>query len=128
MNGRWYVWANPGSATRSPFRPATLLRRPPRSISALSASAYGQTPDISGTYWATEYRAKIQIVGGGELPLTAAGKEAHEKNIAGLKDGSVIDAARRYWVPEGVRGVLATPYPFAMFQVPPGEVRIIDEL
>ena len=28
-------------------------------------------PDISGTYWATQYNAKIQLVGGGELPLTA---------------------------------------------------------
>src|SRR5205085_12430260 len=63
-------------------------------ISALSASAFGQTPDISGTYWATEYRAKIEIVGGGELPLTAAGKAAYEKNIAGLKDGPIIDVAR----------------------------------
>src|SRR5215472_11462714 len=94
-------------------------------LSALSGSAYGETPDISGTYWATEYRAKIQIVGGGELPLTAAGKEAYEKNIAGLKDGSIIDAARKYCVPDGVPRVLATPYPFAIFQVPPGQVTII---
>src|SRR5436309_6313617 len=128
MNGRWYVWANPGSATRSPFRPATLLRRPPRSISALSASAYGQTPDISGTYWATEYRAKIEIVGDGELPLTAAGKAAYEKNIAGLKDGSIIDVARRYCVADGLPRVLATPYPFAIIQAPPGQITIIYEL
>src|SRR5438067_11678443 len=39
--------------------------------SVLTLSAYGQTvPDISGTYWATQYNAKIQIVGGGDLPLT----------------------------------------------------------
>jgi hypothetical protein len=97
-------------------------------LSALSGLAYGQTPNISGIYWATEYRAKIQIVGSGELPLTAAGKEAYEKNIAGLKDGSIIDAARRYCVPDGVPRVLATPYPFAIFQVPPGQVTIIHEL
>jgi hypothetical protein len=97
-------------------------------LSALSGLAYGQTPDISGTYWATEYRAKIQIVGGGELPLTAAGKEAYEKNIAGLKDGSIIDAARRYCVSDGVPRVLATPYPFAIYQVPPGQVTIVHEL
>ena len=97
-------------------------------LSALSGLAYGQTPDISGTYWATEYRAKIQIAGGGELPLTAAGKEAYEKNVAGLKDGSIIDATRKYCVPDGVPRVLATPYPFAIFQVPPGQVTIIHEL
>ena len=97
-------------------------------ISALHTFAYGQTPDISGTYWATEYRAKIEIVGGGELPLTAAGKEAYEKNIAGLKDGSIIDAARRYCVADGLPRVLATPYPFAIIQAPPGQITIVYEL
>jgi len=97
-------------------------------VLALSVSAYGQTPDISGTYWATEYRAKIPIVGGGELPLTAAGKAAYEKNIAGLKDGSIIDKARRYCVPDGLPRVLATPYPFQIFQAPRGQVTIVHEL
>ena len=97
-------------------------------LSALSGSAYGETPDISGTYWATEYRAKIQIVGGGDLPLTAAGKEAYEKNIAGLKDGSIIDTARRYCVPDGLPRVLATPHPFQIFQAPPGQITIVHEL
>ena len=49
---------------------------------ALCGLAFGQTPDVSGTYWASEYRAKIQIVGGGDLPLTAAGKAAYEKNLS----------------------------------------------
>ena len=97
-------------------------------LSALSGSAYGDTPDISGTYWATEYRATLQIVGGGELPLTAAGKEAYEKNIAGLKDGSIIDIARRYCVPDGLPRVLATPFPFEIFQAPPGQITIVHEL
>ena len=85
-------------------------------------------PDLSGIYWATQYNAKIQIVGGGELPLTAAGKAAYDKNIAGLKDGSITDAARRYCVPDGLPRVLATPYPFEIIQGPPGNVTIIYEL
>src|SRR5262245_17897215 len=48
---------------------------------ALAADA---TPDLSGIYWASEYHAKIQLVGGGELPLTPEGKAAYEKNMAGL--------------------------------------------
>jgi len=53
-------------------------------------------PDISGTYWATEYHAKIAPLGGGELPFTADGKAAYEANIAGLKDGSLaIDDLRK---------------------------------
>ena len=99
-------------------------------VSVPSGPARGAaaTPDLSGIYWATQYNAKIQIVGSGELPLTAAGKAAYAKNIAGLKDGSITDAARRWCVPDGLPRVLATPYPFEIIQGPPGQVTIIYEL
>jgi hypothetical protein len=97
-------------------------------LTALSGSAYGETPDISGTYWASEYRAKIAVLGGGDLPLTAEGKAAYENNVAGLKDGSIIDNARRYCVPDGLPRALATPYPFEIFQTPPGQITIVHEL
>jgi hypothetical protein len=97
-------------------------------LTALFGAAYGETPDISGTYWANRYQGKIEVVGGGGLPFTAAGKEAYEKNVAGLKDGSVVDNARRYCVPDGLPRVLATPYPFQIFQAPPGQITIIHEL
>ena len=96
---------------------------------ALSGTAYGaDVPDISGIYWITQYNAKIEPVGGGELPLTAAGKAAYEKNIAGLKDGSLTDNARKFCVPDGLPRVLANPYPFEIIQAPPGQVTIIYEL
>jgi hypothetical protein len=97
-------------------------------MAAGPALAAGATPDISGTYWATEYRAKIQLVGGGELPLTPAGREAYEMNMAGLKDGSVRDAARKFCTPDGIPRVLATPYPFEIVQQPPGQVLMLHEL
>jgi hypothetical protein len=84
-------------------------------LTALSGPALGEAPDISGTYWASEYQAKIHMVGGSDLPFTAAGKEAYEKNVAGLKDGSITDTARRYCVPDGLPRLLATPYPFEIF-------------
>ena len=90
--------------------------------------AAAQAPDLSGIYWATEYHAKIQIVGGGELPLTAAGKAAYDKNIAGFKDGSLADDARHWCVPDGLPRVLATPYPFEIVQGLPGAVIMIHEL
>ena len=98
--------------------------------SVLAGPVYGQgaVPDISGTYWATQYNAKIQLVGGGELPLTPAGKAAYEKNMAGLKDGSISDDARTVCTPDGPVRNLATPYPFEIFQAPPGQVTIIHEL
>jgi hypothetical protein len=97
-------------------------------VSDPSARAADAIPDLSGTYWATRYNAKIQLVGGGDLPLTAAGKSAYDKNIAGLKDGSKRDDARRVCLPDGVPRVLATPYPFEIIQAPPGQTTIVYEL
>jgi hypothetical protein len=92
------------------------------------AACAADAPDISGIYWATQYNPKIQIVGGGDLPLTAKGKAAYEKNIAGLKDGSIVDNARKFCVPDGLPRVLANPYPFEIIQGPPGQTTIIYEL
>ena len=75
---------------------------------AASSAAYA-APDISGTYWATSYSPKIQVLGGGEPPLNAAGKAAYEKNQAGLKDGSILDKARRVCVPDGMPGCSPRP-------------------
>lgn len=84
--------------------------------------------DISGVYWATEFHAKIQVVGGGELPLTEAGRAAYARNMAGLEDGSIEDRARKYCTPDGVPRSLATPYPFEIIQAPPGQVLIVYEM
>src|SRR6516162_7812319 len=92
------------------------------------SSAAGAAPDISGTYWATSYSPNIQVVGGGDLPLSAAGKAAYKMIQAGLKDGSLVDKARRVCVPDGVPRVLATPYPFEVFQVPEGQVTFLYEM
>jgi hypothetical protein len=99
-------------------------------VSVVSGSAYGAgaAPDISGTYWATQYNAKLQLVGGGDLPLNDAGKKAYQMNQAGLKDGSIIDAARKFCVPDGIPRSLATPYPFEIIQAPPGQITIVHEL
>jgi len=96
--------------------------------SVLAAPAYAEGPDLAGTYWATQYNAKIQLVGGGELPLTDKGKAAYQKNMAGLKDGSITDEARKFCTPDGPVRNLATPYPFEIFQAPPGQVTVIHEL
>ncbi|HEX3484192.1 MAG TPA: hypothetical protein VHT51_03970 [Micropepsaceae bacterium] len=84
-------------------------------------------PDISGVWWATNYSPKIQLVGGGDLPYTPAGKMAYEKNIAALKSGEMTDVARRFCVPDGIPRVLATPYPLEIIQTP-GQTTIVYEL
>lgn len=93
---------------------------------ALGAGA--AAPDLSGTYWATTYSPTIQVLGGGEAPLNEAGKAAYQKNRAGLRDGSITDPARKVCLPDGVPRVLETPYPFEVFQLPPGQVTFVHEL
>jgi hypothetical protein len=95
---------------------------------SLCGYAAQAAPDISGTYWATSYSRKIQVVGGGEPPLNAAGVAAYATNQAALADGSLVDRARRLCVPDGVPRVLATPYPFEVFQVPAGQVTFLYEM
>jgi hypothetical protein len=97
-------------------------------LAMAAGSAASAAPDISGTYWATSYSPKIEVVGGGDPPLNAAGKAAYEMNQAALKDGSLVDKARRVCVPDGVPRVLATPYPFEIFQVPAGQVTFLYEM
>ena len=97
-------------------------------LAMAASSAAGAASDISGTYWATSYSPNIQVVGGGDLPLSAAGKAAYKMIQAGLKDGSLVDKARRVCVPDGVPRVLATPYPFEVFQVPEGQVTFLYEM
>jgi hypothetical protein len=97
-------------------------------VYAAACSTAGAVSDISGTYWATTYSPKIQVLGGGEPPLNAAGKAAYEKNQAGLRDGTIVDKARRVCVPDGMPRVLATPYPFEIFQVPAGHVTFLYEM
>src|SRR5229473_1762806 len=91
-------------------------------------SATAAAPDVSGTYWATSYSPTIQVLGGGDPPLNAAGKAAYEKIEAGLKNGAIVDKARRVCVPDGVPRVLATPYPFEVFQVPVDHVTFLYEM
>ncbi len=115
------------------FRTFARVGSPLGALFALSlltgpAHAADADPDISGVYWATEYRAQIQLVGGGELPLNAEGIAAYEANRAGLEDGSIADIARTRCVPDGLPRVLATPYPFEIVQSPPGQVLMVHEL
>jgi len=95
---------------------------------ASGLAAYGQEPDLSGIYWTKGYNAKVEIVGGGELPFTPAGKKIYEANMAGLKDGSIEDKARTVCVPDGLPRVWANPYPFEIVHGPPGNLTILYEL
>ena len=91
-----------------------------------ASAAPAATQDVSGIWWANSYSAEIRPQGGGTIPFTPAAAEAFRKNAAGLKDGTVEDAARKVCVPDGVPRILATPYPFQVFQSP-GFVTIVYE-
>jgi hypothetical protein len=84
--------------------------------------------DISGTWWSETYSPRLHALGGGDPPLNEAGKAVYAKNQAGLKDGSIVDKARKVCVPDGVPRVMATPYPFQIFQVPADQVTFLFEM
>src|SRR3569832_1431113 len=96
--------------------------------SASAPSAASAVPDISGTYWATSYSAKIQVLGGGDPPLNDKGRALYQQNQAALKDGSLVDKARRVCTPDGMPRVLATPYPLEIFQTPADQVTFVYEM
>jgi hypothetical protein len=83
--------------------------------------------NISGVWWTQSYSPKLQLAGGGELPLNAKGKAQYAANMAGLKDGSIVDEARHLCVPDGVPRILGNPYPFQLIQTP-GQVTFVYEL
>jgi hypothetical protein len=97
-------------------------------LTVLLASAARAEGDISGIWWATTYSPKILVLGGGDPPLSAAGMDQYAKNQAELKDGTLVDKARKVCIPDGVPRVLETPYPFEIFQVPRGQITMIHEL
>jgi hypothetical protein len=83
--------------------------------------------DISGVWWANSYSAAIEPTDGSALPFTAEGRAAYEKNMSGLKNGSIEDTARTLCTPDGVPRLLETPYPFQIVQTR-GQVTIIYEM
>jgi len=83
--------------------------------------------NISGVWWTQSYSPKIQLVGGGDLPFNDKGSAQYAKNMAGLKDGTLKDEARRLCVPDGVPRMLGNPYPFQLIQTP-GRVTFVYEL
>src|SRR5215467_9572418 len=97
-------------------------------LTVLLVSVVHAEGNISGIWWATTYSPKIVVFGGGDPPLSAAGKAQYAKNQAGLRDGTLVDKARKVCVPDGIPRVLETPYPFEVFQVPKGQITMIHEL
>jgi hypothetical protein len=92
----------------------------------LAAGAQGPAQDVSGIWQATAIDNRVKPADGGNLPFTPQGLAAYQKNIAGLKDGSIKDDAVRVCVPHGVPRILRTPYPFQILQVP-GNITILYE-
>jgi len=96
-------------------------------LAAVAATA--PSGDIAGIWWANSYSPSIKayLVGGGDVPLNDAGKMKYAENQAGLKDGSMVDRARRYCTPDGIPRSLSTPYPFQIIDAPPGQMSWVYE-
>jgi hypothetical protein len=87
--------------------------------------------DFGGIYWIKSYSAKIQPVGGGELPykpeFAAKYAENQEKLAASWATDAIPDTARSLCTPDGVPRVLGNPYPWEIVQVE-GKIWMLYEL
>ena len=73
--------------------------------------------DLSGVWWTKSYSPKVNP-GATFIVFTPEGKSTYERNIAGLRDGSIVGAARASCKPDGVPRIMAAPYPFEITQAP----------
>jgi hypothetical protein len=98
-------------------------------LSATVVRAAEGGPTLTGMWWASSYNPsmKAYLVGGGDIPLNDAGRKKYADNQAGLKDGSIVDRARKYCTPDGLPRSLATPYPFQIIDAPPGQMTWVYE-
>jgi hypothetical protein len=97
------------------------------SAAPLLAAETGQS--LAGVWWATSYNPSMKgyVVGAGDIPLNDAGKKKYAENQSGLRDGSIVDRARKYCTPDGLPRSLATPYPFQIIDAPPGQMTWLYE-
>lgn len=83
--------------------------------------------DLNGVWQIERFTPGIRPENGDPLPFTPAGRMAYEKNMAGLKNKTLVDEARHVCVPDGVPRILQSPYPFRIVQTP-GQTTILYEL
>jgi hypothetical protein len=79
---------------------------------ALRPAQHGDARDFSGVWWLEQPVSSLQPLDGGPLPLSAQGRALYETWQADLKAGRVLDATRKYCLPDGVPRLLTAPYPF----------------
>jgi hypothetical protein len=88
--------------------------------------------DFGGIYWIKSYSAKIQPVGGGELPykpeFAAKYAENQAKLAASWATDAIPDTARSLCTPDGVPRVLGNPYPWEIVQADANKIWILYEL
>ena len=80
---------------------------------AIRVQAVSKDPrDISGVWWIERYNADLKP------PLNDTGRQLHEELVRGIADGSAVDPVRKYCLPQGVVGSMASPYPLEIMQTP----------
>ncbi len=81
----------------------------------VAAGRVSDARELSGVWRIERYSPKIDP-GATALVYTPEGKEAHDRIVSGLRDGSITDTARTRCTPDGVPRIMAAPYPFEISQ------------
>lgn len=84
---------------------------------ARAAAAAAKPQDIAGV-WQRKVGGNLRPMDGSDIPFTPAGRAAYEKNVNGLKDGSVSEYAISLCTPPGVVRAMGSTDPFEIVQAP----------
>ena len=86
-----------------------------------------QNQNISGVWWIQQFNPRILHMDGAGIPFTAEGLAKYQANMDGIRNGTILDEARRSCAPDGVPRILSSQFPFRIIQTP-GQVTILYEI
>lgn len=95
--------------------------------STLAAAASPDPAAFSGVWWNKAAVARLLPADGSALPFTSEGRARYQKNVAGLKDGSIVDKAVYLCVGDGMPRAMTSAYPFQIMMTP-GQVTFAHEI
>lgn len=82
--------------------------------------------EIGGTWKIVDPPIRLRPMDGSPIPFTQAGQAAYQRNIDGLKNGTVQDFALTLCLPPGIARVMANPNALELV-LAPGVVAVLTE-
>ncbi len=95
-------------------------------VPGTALAAQSDAAAFRGVWWNQAPLARLVPADGTALPFSAEGRARYAKNVAGLKDGSIVDKASYLCLAEGMPRAMTSAYPFQIM-VTPGQLTFVHE-